>query len=140
MGAMARLSSTKRTLPLCGPVDPTLYLMSGFLTCSVACCPPSPQGDTVEAQACHLQLVQMVEAQDPRVLGDAGSVAKVVAVFVEALGRGTELVAEDTGRRMVALLQHLQLQAPAVAQEAFGRLSPKQQGHFQTWMSGAVPK
>jgi len=96
-------------------------------------------GDAVEAQAVHEQLVAMCEAQDPRLLGDAGRLPKLAGVLVAALSRGTELVTPEVGRRAVALLAALQGTAGAAMSAAFAALSPKQQGAFTAWMAGGVP-
>jgi hypothetical protein len=58
----------------------------------------------------------------------------------QVLGRGTELVSEEVGRQMVALLQQLQASVPQqLLASSVGELTEKQQANFQTFMSGSVP-
>lgn len=98
--------------------------------------------DTVEAQAMHELLVELVEANDRRVLGEGNAqVAKIAVVMMQVLGGGTELISETAAPRLVALLQLLQ-QTPAAAtavQEAYHVLDAKQKASFQAYMSGQRP-
>jgi hypothetical protein len=58
----------------------------------------------------------------------------------QVLGRGTELVSEEVGRQMVALLQQLQASVPQqLLASSVGELTEKQQANFQAFMSGSVP-
>ncbi|PNH09582.1 Importin-5 [Tetrabaena socialis] len=95
------------------------------------------KADAVEATAMHEQLVQMCEAQDPRVVPHA---AKVASVFAEVLGGGKTYVAGPVGLRMAQLLHRLQPAVPAEAlSSVLSAFSPKQQASYQAYMSGSVP-
>jgi hypothetical protein len=62
------------------------------------------------------------------------------ACLHQVLGRGTELVSEQAGRQMVALLQQLQASVPQqLVVSTVQELSEKQQANFNTYMSGNVP-
>ena len=99
------------------------------------------KGDAMEAQAQHELLVKLVSAQDQRILGEGNSnLPKIVSIFVQVLGRGTELVSEEVARQMVALLQQLQASVPQqLVMSTVQELTEKQQANFQTFMSGSVP-
>ncbi|GLI67663.1 hypothetical protein VaNZ11_011915 [Volvox africanus] len=96
------------------------------------------KADAVEATAMHEQLVQMCEAQDPRIVPHA---AKVASVFAEVLGGGTTYVAGPVGLRMAQLLHRLQGAVPAeVISSVLSTLKPKQQASYQAYMAGTVPE
>jgi hypothetical protein len=62
------------------------------------------------------------------------------APALQVLGRGTELVSEQTGRQMVALLQQLQASVPQqLVMSTVQELSDKHQANFKTYMNGSVP-
>ncbi|GLC61179.1 hypothetical protein PLESTB_001728100 [Pleodorina starrii] len=94
--------------------------------------------DAVEATAMHEQLVNMCEAQDPRILPHA---AKVASVLAEVLGGGKTFVAGPVGLRMAQLLHRLQGAVPAEAiSSVLATFKPKQQASYQAYMSGSIPE
>ncbi|GFR44315.1 hypothetical protein Agub_g5527 [Astrephomene gubernaculifera] len=94
--------------------------------------------DLVEATAMHEQLVQMCEAQDPRIVPHA---AKVASVFAEVLGGGKSYVSGPVGLRMAQLLLRLQSAVPAEAiSSVLSTFNAKQQASYQGFMAGNVPE
>lgn len=71
--------------------------------------PARPSPPLPSPQAMHEQLVNLCEAQDPRVVPHA---AKVAAVLAEVLGHGKQLVAGPVGLRAAQLLHRLQGAVP----------------------------
>jgi hypothetical protein len=80
----------------------------------------------------------MLEARDARVLGPGGrNVPRVVAVLVEVLGRGGDLVDGDTGPRLAKLAAALRAD-PAYAplfDAAYAALSDKHKANFAAAMA-----
>eukprot|EP00878_Enallax_costatus_P012560 GHUV01013118.1.p1 GENE.GHUV01013118.1~~GHUV01013118.1.p1 ORF type:complete len:1009 (+),score=321.88 GHUV01013118.1:364-3390(+) len=97
--------------------------------------------DAVEAQKVNEWLVKRLEAQDQRLLGPSNKhLPKLVASFVETLGRATDLVEEGVGLRMAGLLNALGSSVPGTLEAAFTIMKDKQKANFQSYMSGQVPK
>lgn len=86
------------------------------------------------AACCH-------QAQDAQLLGPANKhLPKLVASFVETLGRATDLVEEAVGLRMAGLLTAMGSSVQGMVEATYGSLKEKQQASFQSYMSGQVPK
>jgi len=97
------------------------------------------EADEAEASVAHEQLVRLVEASDPRILGDANSnLASILRVFVAVLARRTDLASETTLRRMVTLVQQMRTALPPQVFEGLvGQMTPKQQATLQSVLAEA---
>eukprot|EP00850_Spirogloea_muscicola_P020012 SM000205S06219 [mRNA] locus=s205:248959:255137:+ [translate_table: standard] len=95
--------------------------------------------DLVEARIVHAQLCSMAEASNPHLLGPNNqNLPRIVSVFAEVLGGGSELATEETSVRMITLLRHLQQAMPRDALNAtWARLEPRQQATLQALLGAS---
>ncbi|KAI8476174.1 MAG: armadillo-type protein [Monoraphidium minutum] len=97
------------------------------------------KGDAVEGVRAHAQLVAMMEAQDPRVLGAGGKhIPHLAGVLVQVLGRGSDLVDAETAPRAAKIVAALRADAnyAAAVDAAFAALSDKHKANFTAHMAG----
>ena len=92
------------------------------------------QDDKEEACIVHEQLLRLVEAGEPRVVGH--SLARVAEVFVEVLAQGSKLVERAVAPRVAGLLHKCGAQVGGALQGAMGRLGPEELQRFQAAMAG----
>ncbi len=92
-----------------------------------------------QRQALNLTFPPHPQAQDPRVLGAGGSrLPQLIAVLVQVLGRGKDLIDADVAPRAVALLAALRAnpQYTPITDAAFAALSDKHKANFTAHMEG----
>lgn len=105
------------------PTAATLYLNSLPL-----------KEDESEARIVHAQLLRLVQASDPRILGEGNSnLPQIVKVMVQVLSRGDALVEKETAASMATLLKQMQAALPSEVFQGFvSQLKPKQLSTLQT--------
>eukprot|EP01024_Parvocaulis_polyphysoides_P007523 TRINITY_DN12242_c0_g1_i3.p3 TRINITY_DN12242_c0_g1~~TRINITY_DN12242_c0_g1_i3.p3 ORF type:complete len:212 (+),score=34.93 TRINITY_DN12242_c0_g1_i3:21-656(+) len=92
------------------------------------------KGDATEANVMHGQLVDMVEMNDSRVVGNLPQVAKI---FIEVLAQGSKLVGTEHANKMVSMLKQMESQlAPGFVQKVASELTPKEQERFGKVLMG----
>jgi len=84
--------------------------------------------DEDEAKAAHKRLVKLVQQSDHRILGDNNAnLPKIVSILVTVLGKGGDLVDDETQKQMVILLRQMQAALPADVFNGFvAQMKPKQ--------------
>ena len=99
--------------------------------------------DTVEARVVHAQLVRMLEAGDPHLLGANNEhLSKVVKVFAVAmptasLSEKLQLCTVETRDKMRGILSQMQSAMGDALGAAFASLAPEEQAALQQAMAGA---
>ena len=97
--------------------------------------------DTVEARVVHAQLVRMLEAGDPHLLGanneHLGQVVKVFAVAAPTAGLSEklQLCTPETAGKMRAVLRQMQSSMGDALGAAFASLAPDEQAALQQLMA-----
>ncbi|KAF8664584.1 hypothetical protein HU200_054767 [Digitaria exilis] len=93
--------------------------------------------DKIEAKVVHEQLCSMVERLDAEILGPNNQyLFKIVSIFVEVLGSGTELATDETRNKMVNILRRFQQTLPPdFLASTFSNLQPQQQLLLQSILS-----
>ena len=97
--------------------------------------------DTVEARVVHAQLVRMLEAGDPHLLGanneHLGQVVKVFAVAAPTAGLSEklQLCTPETAGKMRAVLRQMQSSMGDTLGAAFASLAPDEQAALQQLMA-----
>jgi len=96
------------------------------------------KGDKTEAKICHEQLVRMVEASQPDILGDHNAnLPHVVRIFAQVLTAGDELATAPVRERMSRLLQQMsQVIPPEVFTKAGAALDETQRTNLQAACAG----
>lgn len=98
--------------------------------------------DETEAKVVHGQLLRLVLASDPRILGaNNANLPKIVEVMVRVLAKGEKLVSAEDAQGMVELLKKMQGMLPAEMFNGFvASLKPKQQATLQAVLEGKHAK
>ena len=94
--------------------------------------------DEVEAKVVHAQLLRLLRASDPRILGDSHShLPKLVEVLVRVVARGPVLVEDEDRAGMVTLLKQMQGALPAETFNGYvAALKPKQRTTLMALLEG----
>jgi hypothetical protein len=85
--------------------------------------------DEIEAKVVHGQLLRLLRASDPRILGENNAhLPKLVEIIVRVLAKGKTLIEDEEAAGMIILLKQMQGALPAETFNGFvGALKPKQQ-------------
>jgi len=85
--------------------------------------------DKIEAKVVHEQLCSMVERSDTEILGPQNQyLHKILSIFTEVLGNGTELATDETKNKMVNIVRRFQQTLPPdFLSSLFSNLQPQQQ-------------
>ncbi|KAL4539354.1 hypothetical protein Ndes2437B_g02265 [Nannochloris sp. 'desiccata'] len=94
--------------------------------------------DEIEAKVVHAQLLRLLRASDPRILGENNAhLPKLVEVIVRVLAKGKALIEDEDAAGMVMLLKQMQGALPAETFNGFiGALKPKQQSTLASLLDG----
>jgi len=93
--------------------------------------------DKIEAKVVHEQLCSMVERSDAEILGPQNQyLPKILSIFTEVLGNGTEFATDETKNKMVNIVRRFQQTLPPdFLASVFSNLQPQQQLLLQSILS-----
>ena len=96
------------------------------------------EDDKVEAKVVHAQLLRLLRASDPRILGENNChLPKLVEIIVRVLAKGKDLVDDEDSAGMVVLLKQMQGALPQATFNGFvAALKPKQQATLAALLEG----